>query len=371
MPISKWRAATGLRRLSSSSWPHTWRKMIGELACVAHRCLNAGYVRSHSSHSARTPGSTCSRVGIGSNGIGASSRSSIFGAMTIDTERTRAFVQRAWDAEIIPALTDYIRIPAKSPMYDTKWAENGHIDRAVTLITDWARARKIEGLTLEVVRLLGRTPVILMEVPGPADDTVVLYGHLDKQPEMEGWAAAAARGRRSSRATVSTGAALRTTGTPRSPPHRHRGGPRQAGAALAVHRADRGQRGIGIAGPAGLRRGARHPHRPTEPRGVPRFRLRRLRPDVGHDVVARSRQRRPVGRHRHRGPSFRGRQRHRAVDLSHPSISCSAGLRTRGPVASLVDECDVEIPPARVAEARAVARGWETTSSRSGRSSTA
>ena len=78
--------------------------------------------------------------------------------MTIDTERTRAFVQRAWDADIIPALTDYIRIPAKSPMYDTKWAENGHIDRAVTLITDWARARKIEGLTLEVVRLPGRTP---------------------------------------------------------------------------------------------------------------------------------------------------------------------------------------------------------------------
>jgi acetylornithine deacetylase/succinyl-diaminopimelate desuccinylase-like protein len=108
--------------------------------------------------------------------------------MTIDTERTRAFVQRAWDADIIPALTDYIRIPAKSPMYDTKWAENGHIDRAVSLITDWARARKIEGLTLEVVRLPNRTPVILMEVPGTGGDTVLLYGHCDKQPEMVGWA---------------------------------------------------------------------------------------------------------------------------------------------------------------------------------------
>jgi acetylornithine deacetylase/succinyl-diaminopimelate desuccinylase-like protein len=108
--------------------------------------------------------------------------------MTIDTARTRTFVQRAWDGDIIPALTDYIRIPAKSPMYDEKWAEHGHIDRAVTLITDWARQRKIEGLAIEVVRLPGRTPVILMEVPGAGGEIVLLYGHCDKQPEMVGWA---------------------------------------------------------------------------------------------------------------------------------------------------------------------------------------
>src|ERR687892_2481867 len=109
--------------------------------------------------------------------------------MAIDTDRTRAFVQRAWDADIVPALTDYIRIPAKSPMYDAQWAEHGHIDQAVALITDWARKRRIEGLKIEVVRLPGRTPVILMEVPGAGGDTVLLYGHCDKQPEMVGWAA--------------------------------------------------------------------------------------------------------------------------------------------------------------------------------------
>ena len=108
--------------------------------------------------------------------------------MSLDTDRTRDYVQRAWDGDIVPALTDYIRIPAKSPMFDAGWAEHGHIDRAVTLITDWARARKIEGLTLEVVRLPGRTPVILMETPGAGGDTVLLYGHCDKQPEMVGWA---------------------------------------------------------------------------------------------------------------------------------------------------------------------------------------
>jgi len=108
--------------------------------------------------------------------------------MSLDTTRTRAFVQRTWDADIVPALTEYIRIPAKSPMYDEGWAEHGHIDRAVTLITDWARGRRLEGLAIEVVRLPGRTPVILMEVPGAGGDTVLLYGHCDKQPEMVGWA---------------------------------------------------------------------------------------------------------------------------------------------------------------------------------------
>jgi acetylornithine deacetylase/succinyl-diaminopimelate desuccinylase-like protein len=108
--------------------------------------------------------------------------------MTIDRDRTHAFVQRAWDGDIVPALTEYIRIPAKSPMYDAKWAEHRHIDRAVTLITDWARGRKIEGLNVEVVRLEGRTPLILTEVPGAGGETVLLYGHCDKQPEMVGWA---------------------------------------------------------------------------------------------------------------------------------------------------------------------------------------
>ena len=109
--------------------------------------------------------------------------------MSLNTDRTLDYVQKAWDGDIIPALTEYIRIPAKSPMYDAQWAEHGHLERAVTLITDWARARKIEGLTLEVVRLPGRTPVILMETPGAGGDTVLLYGHCDKQPEMVGWAA--------------------------------------------------------------------------------------------------------------------------------------------------------------------------------------
>ena len=97
------------------------------------------------------------------------------------------FVHDLWEREIVPEITEYIRIPCKSPMFDADWAENGYIDQAVKQIEAWCRARPIEGLTVEVVRLEGRTPVIFMEIPGSTDDTVLLYGHLDKQPEMMGW----------------------------------------------------------------------------------------------------------------------------------------------------------------------------------------
>ncbi|MBM4439600.1 MAG: M20 family metallopeptidase [Candidatus Rokubacteria bacterium] len=108
--------------------------------------------------------------------------------MTIDTTATRDYVQRVWDGSIVPALTDYIRIPAKSPHFDADWATNGHIDRAIALLQEWSVKRAIEGLTLEVHRLPGRTPVLLIDVPGASDETVLLYGHCDKQPEMVGWA---------------------------------------------------------------------------------------------------------------------------------------------------------------------------------------
>ena len=108
----------------------------------------------------------------------------------MDAEALNQFTAQVWRDEITPALVDYIRIPAKSPAFDPDWAANGHIDAAVEHMADWARGKlsELPGATLEVIRLEGRTPVILIEAPGEiADDTVLLYGHLDKQPEMTGW----------------------------------------------------------------------------------------------------------------------------------------------------------------------------------------
>ncbi len=111
----------------------------------------------------------------------------------IDRDAVARFCAQTWEQEIVPQLTEYIRIPNKSPVFDPAWAEHGHMDRAVAQIEAWCRARPVKGLSVEVQRLPGRTPLIYMEVPafpdpragtGPA---VLLYGHLDKQPEMSGW----------------------------------------------------------------------------------------------------------------------------------------------------------------------------------------
>jgi acetylornithine deacetylase/succinyl-diaminopimelate desuccinylase-like protein len=111
--------------------------------------------------------------------------------ITLTQSQLHDTVEAQWRHEIVPALTAYIRIPNKSPAFAPNWAAEGHMDRAVDLLCGWARERlhKLPGATLEVLRLPGRTPLILIDVPGKPGDTVMLYGHLDKQPEMTGWAA--------------------------------------------------------------------------------------------------------------------------------------------------------------------------------------
>ncbi len=105
-----------------------------------------------------------------------------------------AFCDRTWDDTIVPALTDYIAIPAKSPMFDADWEAHGHIERVIRDAAQWVERQPVAGLKLEIVRLPGRTPVIFFEAPATRaggnerdSETVLMYGHLDKQPEFTGW----------------------------------------------------------------------------------------------------------------------------------------------------------------------------------------
>ncbi len=112
----------------------------------------------------------------------------------MDQAKLADYVETLWESEVVPRLVDYIRIPNKSPAFDPDWAAHGYMEQAVELLAGWARGRiaTLPGATMEIVRLEGRTPVILIEIPATASgrdqDTVLLYGHLDKQPEMVGWA---------------------------------------------------------------------------------------------------------------------------------------------------------------------------------------
>jgi acetylornithine deacetylase/succinyl-diaminopimelate desuccinylase-like protein len=114
------------------------------------------------------------------------------GAMSpLAAPAARSHVAELWTKEIVPALSDFIRIPNVSVAFDPAWSDAGHMARAVDLVAGWLRARPIEGATVEVQEIPGRTPVVVVDVPayGAAGDggSVLLYGHLDKQPPLAEW----------------------------------------------------------------------------------------------------------------------------------------------------------------------------------------
>ena len=111
-----------------------------------------------------------------------------------EAEALGTFAARVWDEEIVPQITKYIEVPAKSPMFDAEWQAHGYIDQVVRDAAAWVERQNVAGMKLEVIRIEGRTPVIFFEVPatraGGNDagaNTICLYGHLDKQPEFNGW----------------------------------------------------------------------------------------------------------------------------------------------------------------------------------------
>ena len=116
-------------------------------------------------------------------------------APLLNADQALAQVSHAWDSDIVQRLKDYVEIPAKSPSFDANWAEAGLLEAVVRNTAQWIEAQRVAGLTLEVVRLPGRTPVLFFEVAStrsgaqPSDPTVLMYGHLDKQPEFSGWRA--------------------------------------------------------------------------------------------------------------------------------------------------------------------------------------
>lgn len=117
-------------------------------------------------------------------------------AQTIDTALLYDDISQVWDQDLVGQISDYIEIPAKSPAFDHNWAQHGYIQTVMQRAAQWIRAQRIEGLTLEVIQIGQRTPVLFFEVDSTrrsteatpyTDQTVLMYGHLDKQPEFNGW----------------------------------------------------------------------------------------------------------------------------------------------------------------------------------------
>jgi acetylornithine deacetylase/succinyl-diaminopimelate desuccinylase-like protein len=111
----------------------------------------------------------------------------------IDMERLTRYIDTVWDQSIVPALSEYIRIPNKSVHFDPQWEQHGHMLRAAELMKTWCEQNALPGMKIEIVRLPGLTPLLYIDVPasgnpaGRSNDCVLLYGHMDKQPEFSGW----------------------------------------------------------------------------------------------------------------------------------------------------------------------------------------
>ena len=109
-------------------------------------------------------------------------------AREYDTQRIRQVCEVFWEKAIMPTLMKVIRIPALSPHFDPLWQTHGFLDEIIALALAWAKAHALPGMAMEIIQLKGCTPVLLIELPGSAPGRVLLYGHLDKQPEMNPWA---------------------------------------------------------------------------------------------------------------------------------------------------------------------------------------
>lgn len=108
----------------------------------------------------------------------------------MDQKRVREVIARTWADEVIPSLSGLVAIPALSPSFDSSWPTTGHLRAAVDHMASWVGSRAL-GARYEVVELEGRSPLLLVDVPASAgaagQSTVLLYGHLDKQPALGEW----------------------------------------------------------------------------------------------------------------------------------------------------------------------------------------
>ena len=230
----------------------------------------------------------------------------------------RHFVARKWDDDVVPRLVDYVRVPAKSPAFDASWSAHGYLDAVVRDAEAWCRAQRIDGMTIEVVAIDGRTPCLLFDVPATGglgnDRTVLFYGHLDKQPEMTGWREdlgpwtpviedGKLYGRGSADdgyaiyAALTTIAAIDAQGSAR---------PRCVGIIETCEES-------GSSGPAGLPRTVDAALRRRATGCRPGLRLPQLRAALGDDVAARTGRRHVDRRNPVRGCALGTRERHRAV----------------------------------------------------------
>lgn len=106
-----------------------------------------------------------------------------------DWNAVRHSVNSDWDNTILPALSAYIEVPNQSPDYDLEWKSNGLMEKAFNIQIEWMKSQNLKGMHYEYIHNNGRTPFLFVDIAAssPTKHTVLMYGHMDKQPPLRPW----------------------------------------------------------------------------------------------------------------------------------------------------------------------------------------
>ncbi|SCU65033.1 cytosolic nonspecific dipeptidase, putative [Trypanosoma equiperdum] len=109
--------------------------------------------------------------------------------MSVDWNTVHQTVSDHWDTSVVPGLSEFLEVPNQSPHYDKEWATNGHMKKAMDVLVKWIEKQPIKGMKYEVFEDEGLTPFLVVEIEGtePCANTLLMYGHVDKQPPLLPW----------------------------------------------------------------------------------------------------------------------------------------------------------------------------------------
>lgn len=99
-------------------------------------------------------------------------------------------IENFFREHVMETFSQYMSIPCVSPAFDSQWHDNGYIEAAITLYENFARRYAPKDAHVFVQRIDNKTPLLVIDVPArnySEHDCVLMYGHLDKQPQMTGW----------------------------------------------------------------------------------------------------------------------------------------------------------------------------------------
>lgn len=108
----------------------------------------------------------------------------------INPEELKNYVNTEFDTSFEPSLEEFIKIPNLSPAYDPDWKTNGRLKQAAEHLKSFAEQTGIKGLKTALFGDQDTTPLLFISIDASEKTdtkTVLMYGHLDKQPPFIGW----------------------------------------------------------------------------------------------------------------------------------------------------------------------------------------